>query len=1078
MTLTIFIHGLGSDSSRWSNILNDLKQLSDDKENKQGLSEYKIGNNIHDDKNYYYLYDYTSQFVLNQNRFIKFFKSFLGEKDHSEIGIDELVSVFATTFAGLKDKFKKINIVGHSLGGVILLKFILNSKSTTNKINKIFYLASPFLGSDDPNKVIKLLNNKINKNIFNYQITRIMEQLKTSSPFMDSLETSIRNNKGYLNSGSSIYYAGINDDRIQDCTKLLKDNVENWIVKDVECDHSNIIESNNKDFLFAIYEVLYGENSFGLELANNFNDIHKKNESSNFLDYFEVCPPQNMDTGYCEKIVIQSTKHELKFIEEIYKMCFDINNVNNLEIDIDETMLLSKDDSLNLFTKYNPEVISNLFLKEYYNYPRVRLCSYSQYFDANRDEHFRNYNPVEVEECLYNALKIDNGLGKVILLSGDIGEGKTTLLKKFYIDTKKNQGKHIIPIYFSIKDKEYGEKFQIDFLLDYIIKKIQNTKLQIKLNDKEINDFVDFGLGEKRIKKLKSQEGKINIHEYVDCVIDAKGKNLGNILEFLNKQKISVVLLLDNLDSFLYTDERYMFLKNGFKEFNFGVKEIKNIVDEVSTFKNNGLSMIFAMRPYVLSHITNNIQNNANFNADITNSLIVNLVENVKDSNEVIRSRILLMHDLLKIISNKNKNNTNLILKIKPYIELLSTISNRYIGYHRDERESITEKFYKIATEGYRTIIKFYSHLPFDVSFVERYFDSNDILFLYKLGLQQKYCQILPRYKNGINGLEPCNMKIDKGTSGKEFNYPNMFLIVSKNECNVQLSECKENKITFWLKYLVLLSIEKIANYNTLTYNGIENIFLGRRRQTKVYDDEVLALTVGSLGTVNEYNCIKYNFHTVEWDFNEENLPQMLQDMKVNTSLSLTKRGKTLSNIDTLLDFSNLQFYAEDWLMPKPRLNKVLKGSDNSKKLRRYIKSLYDCKGNYQYLVNGEIYSDTLHPLVMDKARVSIWFLTLLEFSLKYEKLLYKDVFDNLSARSISVELTEEFFKKKKENIISIVQKNILHSYYIRNSSEKLIDKKSLNEFLNLCNSTEVRDSIDKYFLEVYSSEIKFNCLN
>ena len=175
------------------------------------------------------------------------------------------------------------------------------------------------------------------------------------------------------------------------------------------------------------------------------------------------------------------------------------------------------------------------------------------------------------------------------------------------------------------------------------------------------------------------------------------------------------------------------------------------------------------------------------------------------------------------------------------------------------------------------------------------------------------------------------------------------------------------------------------------------------------------------------------------------------------------------------LNISTLQFLAEDWLLPSPKLGKILNSNKKvSSDLKNELTKLMKCSINYEYLTNTDKYSKILRFFIIDKAKLSIWFLTLLEYSLKHERILYSKAFSTLNFLDT---LDNDFFMKKKENIINNATDHILKNYYAKNN-KYINDRENLEKFLELCNNKVNIDSINKYFQTVYTNKILFECNN
>lgn len=111
--LTIFIHGIGSDTNVWSNFIDVIKQ--DEIE----IEKYQENvTSIEAETNYYFLYGYDSKISRVPGwDWIKEKKS--GSKSPGKIPIKDHSKTFTDFIKRNSVNFDEINIVAHSMGGLI-----------------------------------------------------------------------------------------------------------------------------------------------------------------------------------------------------------------------------------------------------------------------------------------------------------------------------------------------------------------------------------------------------------------------------------------------------------------------------------------------------------------------------------------------------------------------------------------------------------------------------------------------------------------------------------------------------------------------------------------------------------------------------------------------------------------------------------------------------------------------------------------------------------------------------------------------------------------------------------------------
>lgn len=329
--IVIFIHGIGSDSNTWDDLIKLIKQ------DKQSISEYKNGIHI-DDKLYFCKYEYESRITPSYiNQFLSYFN---GKKSVDTKNIYNFVPTLQTFISELKD-FNKIDIVAHSMGGILVMEILMDildkKDNLLNKIENIFFYGVPFCGSKEPKK-IRLFSSDT------------LKDLKNNSPYINNLYININNHASELKSNFNIFsFFGSNDNRIVEC---------------------------NRDFITTFSEYY--------ELDKNHNTINKPKELSD-VNYSKLkknifVNNTNVDEFPQDiKILIQeillnaiehgnTTKHETLKIDNGILLKYDGTNFNPIE-------MLNNTDAKKggTFTiKYVLEKLNNLILiheyKDNFNY--------------------------------------------------------------------------------------------------------------------------------------------------------------------------------------------------------------------------------------------------------------------------------------------------------------------------------------------------------------------------------------------------------------------------------------------------------------------------------------------------------------------------------------------------------------------------------------------------------------------------------------------------------------------------------------------------------------------------------------
>jgi len=718
---------------------------------------------------------------------------------------------------------------------------------------------------------------------------------------------------------------------------------------------------------------------------NNYNKV----DNSNFLNYFDDCSSNNISSKYCKKFDYYPKKlsknKNLSLINDCYDFCFNLKPIR----------LNYNKKSTNFFTDSNKPIASNIKKKFYeeYIYPDMKRSIFERPEGKTfiKSEKFKQ----ELED------EINIGNYNIIFISGNIGDGKSTLLEKFIFDTWDKYNHY------------YREVF----------------------SDDDISTF----------NKKFSRNNKKNI------------------------------VYIDNLDSFSFSKERFMFVEdgeelgyNGFKE---GIEKVQNIVHtETQNMDDNNIDvLIIAVRPYVLSHFFH-IGSDGELNGRAAifagRSLIYTINRKEDISESIVVDRVFLFQEVIKEYLSKSKNKDKDIEKyLNDFLEQFDSMM--YEAYKHDrlfkddklienygrERKKFPsiKRFYNISTQGYRTLMDVYHKLKYNPEIFNKLF-TNNILLIYKMGLYKKYCQILPAILNN----KQCNKTIKYGSSGKRYNYPNMFLSVSNTEVN-DIVSCNSTYLTYWLKIFILEYINNECKKEQSKFIPVEKVINYFSKEGK-YDNTLVKIALGSLGTINEYNCIEYRFPTAE----SRNLEEFIS----TTSVGLTARGQYFVNEKTYFKFNDIELFIDDWQLPMPSISKEKSFSiklDNELKLE--LEKLLAQDYNYSYLFYEN--PKDMTNLVVDKAKLSIWFIMIVS-SCYYKEIDFYNV-------DLSHKYNREFFKKIIFNIIKdaneILSQDTNSDAYTNNGE---IVKNELTDFYEKCKNNA--NEIDNFFNNVFKNKVKIDC--
>ena len=240
--LTIFIHGVGSNSNTWDCFFNVLR--SDD--DTSGMVEY-IPNvtSLDECSQYYFRYDYKSKIKGSGALFDKAKEIFTGTKADGNITTENHVDTLKSFIDFCSRYFSTINIVAHSLGGVISMKLLIKYiNNPIEKLDTVLMYGAPLKGSQDPATLMKVLGSKIT--------TNVLQELIPESLTIKSLNQRIEKNKATLKDSYNLFYIkGDGDDRIIEIGKGFIE--EFGVIESIPGGHSEIINPSGIDSLSFIY---------------------------------------------------------------------------------------------------------------------------------------------------------------------------------------------------------------------------------------------------------------------------------------------------------------------------------------------------------------------------------------------------------------------------------------------------------------------------------------------------------------------------------------------------------------------------------------------------------------------------------------------------------------------------------------------------------------------------------------------------------------------------------------------------------------------------------------------------------
>ena len=267
--LVIFIHGIGSNNEVWNSFL-QTKRIDSDTKN---FIEYQKNiTNLEKGKSYYYLYEYKSK-KLNTNFIKKFYlEKIRGIKTADALSMKEHKNSFISFIENISPNFSSIDIIAHSMGGIIvlhsILEFIESNNLVKNKMSNFLLYGSPLKGSNDPEYLENIISSK--------NTSEILKELKPNSLTITSLLQLIEKHKTELKNKHKVtFIAGDSDSRI---IEISKEFIEEFATfRQISGGHSEIISPKNlADETFLIYKTCILKKNKILNADNDYKKLADK----------------------------------------------------------------------------------------------------------------------------------------------------------------------------------------------------------------------------------------------------------------------------------------------------------------------------------------------------------------------------------------------------------------------------------------------------------------------------------------------------------------------------------------------------------------------------------------------------------------------------------------------------------------------------------------------------------------------------------------------------------------------------------------------------------------------------------
>ncbi len=464
-----------------------------------------------------------------------------------------------------------------------------------------------------------------------------------------------------------------------------------------------------------------------------------------------------------------------------------------------------------------------------------------------------------------NEKSIASGSNKITILTGDVGVGKTTFIKKMNSDflsklvTPDSNGYSVVPVYVDACRKLFRDSRSVP---DPI-----NEDFYVYFVSKILEGITDSDL--EQTKTLNIPAPKTEPIKYLKL-----------LTRELRVKKIRLLIIFDGLDIYHYPFIKHAFFEKYFSEQYKSVCD--NIIGLIKLFssdelRNYGLCVVFVCRTYINKFIK--IENVQNPGVISCTSYQIKYPK----IEDVVTPRVKLINASIDVIK-KNKN--ELYDSFKESLALINPIFTRIDRDDLDDNPGL-RAIYKLSHRGFRSFVSFLSQIDYHSTNYEinkRLIEEQPRTFimLYILNRRKKYSQT-------------CN------------HFPNMFLNDAVIQPNDRYPDAyKPHKHTYWLKYFIL---KYIKSQGSTTLDSIVKLFVNQWQ----YEEHLVLLALGSLCTSDSFRCVSIDHIPVTSDHHIFNL-------------KLTSRGDYLlqpnsykyPSLEFVFSFTYLQLIIDDYLVAFP----------------------------------------------------------------------------------------------------------------------------------------------------------------
>ena len=598
-------------------------------------------------------------------------------------------------------------------------------------------------------------------------------------------------------------------------------------------------------------------------------------------------------------------------------------------------------------------------------------------------------NPVDPDFHITNR----PGTNRLNFLIGDVGVGKSLLAIKLIsvceANNSNNEGNYyLLPVYLDFElflmDSQ-GEFKDIDERFIEII--IKNIKIFLQKREKW---SIEFDLQDQSDNSY-NQFIKLNL--------------------ILLKNRIRLFIIMDNTDRYHFYYSKYTFFdeyknkQSATVQKNFS--KIFNIFSRTEILGDQGLAILFVCRRSVFKFWMSSYKpedNQRSFIEDYGAFQIQKI-----DEVTAIKSRLELMaiaiSEIEKVQSGKAKDYNKIVKELEDVLmESLSSKGRNTLSLIKDLTHHGTRSFIEFLCRiriDYRDQYAIYRRLFHD--------QPHNLLRIYITNLNRRFAQY-------------CN------------HFPNIFLVDAviapdKNFPNAHIP----HKHTYWLKYLLLSFIVKRAEEGeVITFNELYEIFVDVCK----YEDHLFRLALGSLNTVNSYQCIE--------------IDESGTDFGDCIRIKPTLRGKTLISIDSnetpnlipfIFEFDYLQFVVDDPQLALPN---------------QWRKSIY-VQAHIGYLMSSTpAYTSALRGYLDKKSKAVLYFLHVIDAASKVEMESLKGCNEIISLIPDFSVIWDNYFKALSRIFEKVPKSEELH-----------------DEIKNIHNTlTKENDKMIDFFREFYSQNI------